>query len=44
METFEKLLNELSEIKLNVEQMNKIRGGDGPTDPPDDPPNPGGGK
>ncbi len=44
METFEKLLNELSEIKLNVEQMNKIRGGDGPTDPPDDPPDPSGGK
>jgi natural product precursor len=43
METLEKLLNELSEMQLNVNQMNRLRGGDGPTDPPDDPPMPGGG-
>jgi hypothetical protein len=37
MKTFEKFLNELSEIQLNVNQMNMIRGGDGPIDPPADP-------
>ena len=44
METFEKLLNELSEMQLNAGQMNSIRGGDGPIDPPADPDDPIGGK
>lgn len=44
MEIFEKLLNEFSEIQLSEGQMNMIRGGDGPVEPPDDPPNPIGGK
>ena len=38
METFEQFLYGISEIQLNADQMNRIRGGDWPTDPPDDPP------
>ena len=44
METFEKLLDELSELELSAGQMRMIRGGDGPIDPPQDPPDPAGGK
>ena len=44
METFEKLMNEFTEIQLSNSEMNRIRGGDGPTPPPENPPDPTGGK
>ena len=40
MEIFDKIFNEFSEIQLNVDQMNKVRGGDAPINPPEPPSDP----